>query len=120
MSGNSHTRLVSFLTANSHPEQYGKMESFTMPQGQTVPGRSRSRNATDRRPAISTLITLLNHRVPRSCRGAWGSSRWASRSCCPAVLRGRGRGDGGYPLSQLVVVFTQDYGEFCGPNVQDV
>src|SRR5207245_6481753 len=37
-SGNSQTRLVSFLTADSDPGQYGKMQSFTMPQGQTVLG----------------------------------------------------------------------------------
>ena len=46
-SGNSQTRLVSFLAANSDPEQYGKLSSFTMPQGQTV-ARSRAGEQPDR------------------------------------------------------------------------
>ncbi|MDQ1429399.1 MAG: hypothetical protein QOF40_1, partial [Actinomycetota bacterium] len=31
----------------------------------------------------------------------------------------RGQGSGSYSQFQFVVVFSQDYGAFCGPNVQD-
>ena len=31
----------------------------------------------------------------------------------------QGRGEGSYPLFQFVVVYSQGYGAFCGPTVQD-
>jgi uncharacterized membrane protein (UPF0182 family) len=31
----------------------------------------------------------------------------------------QGSGEGSYPLFQFVVVFSQDYGAYCGPSVQN-
>jgi uncharacterized membrane protein (UPF0182 family) len=31
----------------------------------------------------------------------------------------QGRGEGSYPQFQFVVVYSQDYGAYCGPTVQD-
>ena len=54
-SGNSINRLVSFLTADSDPGQYGKLQAFVMPQGQTVEGPVQVNNAIIRTPAISGM-----------------------------------------------------------------
>ncbi len=47
-SGNSQTRLVSFLTANSDPDQYGQLQAYIMPTGRE---RQRPRAGEQRDPA---------------------------------------------------------------------
>ena len=69
-SGNSQTRLVSFLTANSDPGQYGELQSFTMPQGQTVEGPVQVNNDIIRTTAISQAITLLNQQGSQVIQGS--------------------------------------------------
>ena len=118
-SGNSQTRLVSFLTADSDPGQYGKLQSFTMPQGQTVEGPVQVNNAIIRTPAISTAITLLNQQGSQILQGSMQLIPVGNSLLYVRPFYAQGRGAGSYPLFQFVVVYTQDYGAFCGPTVQD-
>ncbi len=118
-SGNSQTRLVSFLTADSDPGQYGQMQSFTMPQGQTVEGPVQVNNAIIRTPAISTAITLLNQQGSQIIQGSMQLIPVGNSIVYVRPFYAQGRGEGSYPLFQFVVVYAQGYGAFCGPNVQD-
>jgi uncharacterized membrane protein (UPF0182 family) len=118
-SGNSQTRLVSFLTADSDPGQYGKMQSFTMPQGQTVEGPVQVNNAIIRTPAVSTAITLLNQQGSQIIQGSMELIPIGNSLLYVRPFYAQGAGSGSYPLFQFVVVYNQDSGAFCGPNVQD-
>ncbi len=118
-SGNSQTRLVSFLTADSDPGQYGKMRSFTMPQGQTVEGPVQVNNAIIRTPAISTAITLLNQQGSQIIQGSMELIPIGNSLLYVRPFYAQSAGNGSYPLFQFVVVYNQDSGAFCGPNVQD-
>ena len=64
-SGNSINRLVSFLTANSDPGQYGELQAFVMPQGSNVDGPLQVDNEINRTQEISQAITLLNQQGSR-------------------------------------------------------
>jgi uncharacterized membrane protein (UPF0182 family) len=118
-SGNSQTRLVSFLTADSDPDQYGRMESFTMPQGQTVLGPVQVNNAIIRTSAISTAITLLNQQGSQILQGSMQMIPVGNSLFYVRPFYAQGQGSGAYPQFQFVVVFSQDYGAYCGPTVQD-
>ncbi len=118
-SGNSQTRLVSFLTADSDPGQYGKLQSFTMPQGQTVEGPVQVNNAIIRTPAISTAITLLNQQGSQIIQGSMQLIPVGNSILYVRPFYAQGRGAGSYPLFQFVVVYTQDFGAYCGQTVQD-
>jgi uncharacterized membrane protein (UPF0182 family) len=118
-SGNSQTRLVSFLTADSDPSQYGNMNSFSMPTGQTVLGPVQVNNQIIRTPAVSTAITLLNQQGSQIIQGSMQLIPVGNSLLYVRPFYAQGRGEGSYPLFQFVVVFSQDYGAFCGPTVQD-
>jgi uncharacterized membrane protein (UPF0182 family) len=118
-SGNSQTRLVSFLTADSDPGQYGQLQSFSMPQGQTVLGPVQVNNAIIRTPAISTAITLLNQQGSQIIQGSMQLIPVGNSIVYVRPFYAQGRGSGAYPQFQFVVVFSQDYGAYCAPTVQD-
>jgi uncharacterized protein len=118
-SGNSQTRLVSFLTANSDKGQYGKLNAFTMPQGQTVLGPVQVNNAIIRTTAISTAITLLNQQGSQIIQGSMQLIPVGNSLLYVRPFYAQGRGEGSYPQFQFVVVYSQDYGAYCGPTVQD-
>jgi hypothetical protein len=118
-SGNSQTRLVSFLTANSDPDQYGQMNAFTMPQGQTVLGPVQVNNQIIRTATISTAITLLNQQGSQVLQGSMQLIPIGNSIIYVRPFYAQGSGEGSYPLFQFVVVFSQDFGAYCGQNVQD-
>ena len=115
-SGNSQTRLVSFLTADSDPGQYGKLQSFTMPQGQTVLGPVQVNNAIIRTPAISTAITLLNQQGSQIIQGSMQLIPVGNSIVYVRPFYAPGPRQRGYPQFQFVVVFTQDYGRVLRPD----
>jgi uncharacterized protein len=117
-SGNSQTRLVSFLTADSDPGQYGKLQSFSMPQGQTVEGPVQVNNAIIRTSAISQAITLLNQQGSQILQGSMQLIPIGNSIVYVRPFYAQGRGSGSYPLFQFVVVYSQGYGAYCGPTVQ--
>jgi uncharacterized membrane protein (UPF0182 family) len=118
-SGNSQTRLVSYLAADSDPGQYGKLSSYTMPQGQTVEGPVQVNNNIVRTSAISQAITLLNQQGSQIIQGSMQLIPVGNSLIYVRPFYTQGRGDGAYPLFQFVVVYSQGYGAFCGPTVQD-
>ena len=110
---------MSFLTANSDPEQYGQMNAFTMPQGQTVLGPVQVNNQIIRTATISTAITLLNQQGSQVIQGSMQLIPIGNSIIYVRPFYAQGSGEGSYPLFQFVVVFSQDYGAYCGQNVQD-
>ncbi len=56
---NALTNLVSFMVAKSDPQNYGQLQSFTMPLGQAVAGPEQVNNAIATNPLISQYFTLL-------------------------------------------------------------
>jgi uncharacterized protein len=118
-SGNSQTRLVSFLAADSDPGQYGKLSSFTMPQGQTVEGPVQVNNNIVRTSAISQAITFYNQQGSAVIQGSMQLIPVGNSLIYVRPFYTQGRGEGSYPLFQFVVVYSQSYGAFCGPTVED-
>ncbi len=118
-SANSQTRLVSYLAADSDPSQYGKLSSFTMPQGQTVEGPVQVNNNIVRTSAISQAITFYNQQGSAVIQGSMQLIPVGNSLIYVRPFYTQGRGEGSYPLFQFVVVYSQGYGAFCGPTVQD-
>jgi len=118
-SGNSQTRLVSFLTADSDPGQYGRLRAFVMPQGENVQGPVQVNNAIIRTPAISTAITLLNQQGSSIIQGSMQLIPVGDTILYVRPFYAQGRGSGSYPQFQFVVVYSQGQGAFCAPTVED-
>ena len=119
-SGNSLTRLVSFLTANSDPGHYGELAPFTMPQGETVKGPVQVNNDISRTDAISAAVTLLNTQGSRVTQGSLQLIPVGDSSLIyvrPFYVQGRQSGS--FPQFQFVVVYSQDLGAVCAPTVSD-
>lgn len=118
-SGNSQTRLVSFLTADSDPGKYGRLQAFVMPQGQTVKGPVQVNNDILRTQAISTAITLLNQQGSSVIQGSMQLIPVGDTLIYVRPFYTQSRGSGGYPVFQFVVVYQQGKGAYCAPTVAD-
>ena len=90
-----------------------------MPQGQTVLGPVQVNNAIIRTSAISTAITLLNQQGSQIIQGSMQLIPVGNSIVYVRPFYAQGRGSGAYPQFQFVVVFSQDYGAYCAPTVQD-
>lgn len=66
---NKQVRLVSFMTAKSDPDEYGKIETFVMPQGSNVLGPVQVAQRIEQEPSISEQFTLLDRSGSRVRRG---------------------------------------------------
>ncbi len=117
-SGNSQTRLVSFLAANSDPEEYGKLQAFVMPDGQNVDGPVQVNNAILRTQAISTAITLLNTNGSKIRQGSMQLIPVGDTLLYVRPFYASSSGANGYPQFQFVVVYAQGSGAFCAPTVE--
>ncbi|MEA2674104.1 MAG: uncharacterized protein QOI92_1296, partial [Chloroflexota bacterium] len=119
-SGNSQTRLVSFLTANSDPNNYGQLQSFVMPQGETVSGPVQVNNAILRTQSVSSAITLLNQQGSSVIQGSMQLIPVGNSIVYVRPFYAQSRGTGSFPQFQFVVVYSQGAGNaFCGQTVQD-
>ena len=90
-----------------------------MPQGQTVLGPVQVNNQIIRTATISTAITLLNQQGSQVIQGSMQLIPIGNSIIYVRPFYAQGSGEGSYPLFQFVVVFSQDYGAYCGQNVQD-
>jgi uncharacterized membrane protein (UPF0182 family) len=106
-SGNSITRLVSFLTAKSDPGDYGELQSFVMPPGATVLGPVNVDNEITRTQQISQAITLLSQQGSRVIRGSLQLIPVGNSLLYVRPFYVQGSGDSGYPKFQFVAVYTQ-------------
>jgi uncharacterized protein len=69
--GNALQNLVSFMVAKSEPNQYGKLESFTMPTGNnTVYGPVQVNSTILNTDSISERFTLLNQQGSSVVQGS--------------------------------------------------
>jgi uncharacterized protein len=118
-SGNSITRLSSFLTAKSDPGEYGKLQSFVMPQGSTVFGPLQVDNEINRTQQISQAITLLNQQGSRVIKGSLQLIPVGNSIIYVRPIYVRGAGENGFPQFQFVAVFTQNKGAVCAPTIDE-
>ncbi len=119
-SANSRTRLVSFLTANSDPDQYGQLQAYVMPQGENVNGPVQVNNAILRTPVVSTAITLLNQQGSSVIQGSMQLIPVGNSIVYVRPFYAQSRQSGSFPQFQFVVVYTQGAGNtFCGQTVED-
>jgi uncharacterized membrane protein (UPF0182 family) len=117
-SGNSLTRLVSFLTAKSDPGEYGTLQSFVMPNGSNVFGPLQVDNEINRTQEISQAITFLNQEGSRVIRGSLQLIPVGNSIIYVRPFYVRGAGSSGFPQFQFVAVFTQDKSAVCAPSVE--
>jgi uncharacterized membrane protein (UPF0182 family) len=118
-SGNSQTRLVSFLAADSDPGRYGKLRSFVMPPQVSVQGPVQVDNAIVRSSPISTALTLLNQQGSTVIQGSMQLIPVGNSLLYVRPFYAQGRGAGGYPQFQFVAVYTQDKQAVCASTVAD-
>jgi len=119
-SGNSQTRLVSFLTANSDPDQYGQLQAYVMPTGENVNGPVQVNNAILRTSAVSTAITLLNQQGSSVIQGSMQLIPVGNSIVYVRPFYAQSRQEGSFPQFQFVVVYSQGAGNaFCGQTVED-
>ncbi len=119
-SGNTQTRLVSFLTANSDPEQYGQLQAYVMPTGQNVNGPVQVNNAILRTAAVSTAITFLNQQGSSVIQGSMQLIPVGNSIVYVRPFYAQSRQTGSFPQFQFVVVYSQGSGNaFCGQTVED-
>ena len=118
-SGNSITRLSSFLTAKSDPGTYGKLESFVMPPGNTVNGPLQVSNQIDGTQQISQAVTFLNQQGSRVIKGSLQLIPIGNSIIYVRPFYVRSSQENGFPKFQFVAVFTQDKGAVCAPSVAD-
>ncbi len=116
-SGNSITRLVSFLTAKSDPRYYGELQSFVMPQGGNVFGPVQVDNEILRSGPISQAITFLNQQGSRVIRGSLQLIPVGNSIIYVRPFYVQGAGDSGFPKFQFVAVFTQGKSAVCASTV---
>jgi uncharacterized membrane protein (UPF0182 family) len=117
--GNSIIRLSSFLAASSDPGSYGKLQSFVMPQGETVLGPVQVDNLINSAAQISSAITLLNQQGSRVIRGSMQLIPVGNSIIYVRPFYVRGSGSSGYPKFQFLAVFTQDKDPVCAQTVNE-
>ncbi len=113
---NAQTRLVSFLSASSDPDQYGELRAFEMPQGENVRGPAQVNNDITRNDGVSRAITLLGARS-QVIQGSLQPIPVGNSIIYVRPFYAQGRGQGSYPQFQFVVVYTQDIGVACAQTV---
>jgi len=119
-SNNKETRLVSFLTANSDPGEYGRLRAFTMPQGETVKGPVQVNSEMNRSNPISQAVTILNQQGSRVTLGSLQLIPVGNSLLYVRPFYAQGQGSGSYPQFQFVAVYTQDFGQaVCAQTVND-
>src|SRR5262245_58574787 len=106
---NQQLRLVSFLTAKSDRGDYGKMESFVMPQDiGAVEGPVQAALQINQNPTISSQFTLLNQQGSRLIKGTVQLIPVGNSIVYVQPIYIEGESVSRFPLFQFVAVFTQN------------
>src|SRR5262245_9569374 len=106
---NQQLRLVSFLTAKSDRGEYGKLQSFVMPQSTAaVEGPVQAALQINQNPEISKQFTLLNQEQSRLIKGTVQLIPVGSSIVYVQPIYVEGEGVSRFPLFQYVAVFTQN------------
>jgi uncharacterized membrane protein (UPF0182 family) len=118
-SGNSINRLSSFLTAKSDKGEYGKLQSFVMPNGSNVFGPLQVDNEINRAQAIASTYTLRNQPGSTVIKGSLQLIPVGNSIIYVRPIYVRGSGSNGFPQFQFVAVFTQGKDAVCAPTIQE-
>src|SRR5262245_58102960 len=106
---NQQLRLVSFLTAKSDRGNYGKLESFVMPQDiGAVEGPVQAALQINQNPDISSRFTLLNQQGSRLIKGTVQLIPVGNSIIYVQPIYIEGESVSRFPLFQFVAVFTQN------------
>ncbi|MGH9025941.1 MAG: UPF0182 family protein [Acidimicrobiia bacterium] len=118
---NAQTRLSSFMTAKSDPEDYGTLQAFEMPQGRTVQGPVQVDNAIRSEPDISRELTLLDQRGSQVIPGSLQLIPVGNSIIYIRPYFVQGQGESSFPEFRFVVVFTekQDENPVLATSVQE-
>jgi uncharacterized membrane protein (UPF0182 family) len=117
---NQQLRLVSFLTAKSDRGDYGKMQSFVMPQDiGAVEGPVQAALQINQNPEISKQFTLLNQEQSRLIKGTVQLIPVGSSIVYVQPIYVEGEGVSRFPLFQYVAVFTQNRDPVLAPTVNE-
>jgi uncharacterized membrane protein (UPF0182 family) len=116
---NQQTRLISFLTAKSDPRNYGRLESFVMPQGRTVSGPVQVANSIQSDPTISAQFTLLSQGGSSLVHGNIQLIPVGDSIVYVQPIFVQQSGSNGFPQFRFVVVFTQDKDPVIGSTVRE-
>jgi hypothetical protein len=118
VSEGQQTRLSSFMTAKSDPQNYGQLELFVMPSSLTVQGPAQVANAIGSDQVLSAQFSLLNQDDSSLVRGNLqlipvGDSIVYIQ---PIFVQ---RKSLGYPQFQFVVAFTENRTPAQGETVAE-
>jgi len=119
-SNNGQLRLVSFLTAKSDRGDYGKMESFVMPQDiGAVEGPVQAALQINQDPTISEKFTLLNQEASRLIKGTVQLIPVGNSIIYVQPIYIEGESVSRFPIFQFVAVFTQNRDPVLAPTLND-
>ncbi|MBM3658816.1 MAG: UPF0182 family protein [Actinobacteria bacterium] len=104
---NQQLRLVSFLTAKSDRRNYGKLESFVMPQSQSVTGPVQAALEINQDTAIRSQLTLLERGDSRLVRGSVQLIPVGNSILYVQPIYVENEGSASFPVYQFVAVFAQ-------------
>jgi uncharacterized membrane protein (UPF0182 family) len=117
---NQQLRLVSFLTAKSDRGNYGKMESFVMPQNiGAVEGPVQAALQINQNPTISSQFTLLNQQGSRLIKGTVQLIPVGNSIVYVQPIYIEGESVSRFPLFQFVAVFTQNRDPVLASTLND-
>jgi uncharacterized membrane protein (UPF0182 family) len=108
---NAQTRLSSFMTAKSDPDDYGKLQAFEMPQGRTVQGPVQVDNAIRSDRKIASQLTLLDQRGSQVIPGSLQLIPVGDSIIYIRPYFVQGQGESSFPQFRFVVVFTEKENE---------
>jgi uncharacterized membrane protein (UPF0182 family) len=114
---NQQLRLVSFLTAKSDLSDYGKIESFVMPQGQTVDGPVQAALKINQQPDISARFTLLDQSGSKLIKGNIQLIPVGNSIVYVEPIYIEGEGTSRFPIYQFVAVYAQGRDPVLAPDV---
>ncbi len=107
---NQQTRLVSFMTAKSDRDNYGRLEAFVMPQGRTVIGPVQVANEIQSDPALAEQFTLLSRGGSSVVRGNIQLIPVGNSVVYVQPIFVQRSGSQGYPQFRFAVVFNEAAG----------
>jgi uncharacterized protein len=102
--GNKQTRLVSFMTASSDPRNYGELNAFEMPQGESVLGPVQIDNRIKSTPEVSRNLTLLNQQGSTVLQGSLQLIPVGNSILYIRPFYVQAAGESSYPQFRFVVV----------------
>jgi uncharacterized membrane protein (UPF0182 family) len=116
---NKQTRLVSFLTAKSDRDNYGKLEASVMPQGETVLGPVQAALKINQQPEIASRFTLLDQAGSRVIKGSVQLIPVGESIVYVQPIYIEGAGTSRFPQFYSAAVFVQDRDPVLAPTVND-